>query len=126
MLIRLSLVNEQVGREVGAMLKRNTGLEVLDLRNNRLSKAGIQSIAESLQVCSWPLHNPTGLSCLIALTSPCSQRSRQAAGTIDCMSNNPASPVAVHACHVSQRCGAVRVLVADCLCLPLRIAAMKA
>lgn len=40
----------EVGREVGSMLQRNTGLEVLDLRNNRLSKTGITMIAESLQV----------------------------------------------------------------------------
>ena len=37
------------------MLKRNTGLEVLDLRNNRLSKAGIAAIAEAIQVWAPPL-----------------------------------------------------------------------
>lgn len=34
------------------MLRRNTGLTSLDLRNNRLGKAGLLSIAEGVQV-SW-------------------------------------------------------------------------
>lgn len=39
-----------MGKEAALMLKRNTGLEVLDLRNNRLSKIGITAIVEAVRV----------------------------------------------------------------------------
>lgn len=41
----------QIGKEAGEMLKRNTGLVSLDLRNNRLGKGGLLAIAEGVQVC---------------------------------------------------------------------------
>lgn len=49
------------------MLKRNTGLEILDLRNNRLSKVGITAIAESLQVSEQEIH-----ACTCASAGSCS------------------------------------------------------
>ena len=41
----------QVAKEVAEMLRHNRGLCSLDLRNNRLGKAGLMAIAEGVQVC---------------------------------------------------------------------------
>ena len=43
-------MSSQVGKAVAEMLSHNRGLTSLDLRNNRLGKAGLLAIAEGVQV----------------------------------------------------------------------------